>query len=258
MVHMHYRGHGRSQIPEDQGNLTIQDIARDLAAVLDDDGVGQGILIGHSMGVQVIFEFAKMFPDRVAGLIPMCGSYGRPLTTFNGSDLLDKIFPLLYYPLVLAPWTMTPVWKYLTPTELGYFVAKMTEVNRHLVKREDFMPYLEDISTVPVRIFVKMLDHAARHTAENDLPDLRVPTLIIAGEHDGFTPGWLSERMRDLIPGAELLVIPKGTHTAPLEMPDLINLRIEKWLWQHFGQPMLVENASAESRRDENARFESA
>ena len=237
LIHYHYRGHGNSAIPKDQSKLTIQNLCDDLCRIFDADGVDKAVLFGHSMGCQVIFEFYRMFPDRCAGLVPMCGSYGHPLRTFKDSDWLEKIFPAVYTVAVLAPWATTPVWKWLVPTNLAWQVAKLTEINGHLVKKEDFMPYLQDISSVPIRVFTKMLDHASRHTAEDILEKIDVPTLIVAAEHDGFTPGWLSERMKQKIPGAEMIMIPKGTHTAPIEMPDLINLRVEKFLCERLGNP---------------------
>lgn len=237
MVHFHYRGHGKSATPEDQSNLSVQDLCEDLARVFDDDKIDKAILFGHSMGCQVIFEFCNMFPDRVAGLVPVCGSYGRPLTTFKDSDTLDKVFPLVYSLCVLTPWVINPVWKHLVPTSLAYEIAKRVEINGKLVKKEDFMPYLQDISSVSIRTFAKMLDHAASHTSEDLLPHIEVPVLIIAAENDSFTPMWLSEKMRDSIPDAEMLILPTGTHTGPIEFPELINLRLEKWMRENFDHP---------------------
>lgn len=240
IVHNHYRGHGKSGTPNDQSNLTIQDLCEDLVRVFDDDGTDKAVLFGHSMGCQVIFEFYRMFPDRVAGLVPVCGSYGHPLRTFHGSDTMDKIFPLLYTVFVLTPWVVNPIWKNLVPTKIGLEIAKRTEINPNLVKNEDFMPYLEDISTVEPKIFAKMLDHAAQHTTEDLLPEIEVPTLIVAAERDGFTPMWLSEKMKETIPGAQMLVLPTGTHTGPIEFPELINLRVEKWLREKLGHSGVV------------------
>ncbi len=235
-VHIHYRGHGKSSLPDDENNLSIQDICRDIKAALDDDGVKSGVFMGHSMGVQVIFEFAKMYPNMIKGLVPVCGSYGHPLRTFRDMSFLDKIFPLLYVPGVLTPWAFSPFWKGLLPTRLAWEIAIRTDVNGHLLKRDDLMQYFYDLSSVPLRIFIKMLDHAARHSAEEFLPEITVPTMIIAGENDTFTPRWLSDRMKDLIPNSEIMIIPHGTHTAPIEMPQLFNLRIEKWLRKQFSQ----------------------
>jgi pimeloyl-ACP methyl ester carboxylesterase len=62
-----------------------------------------------------------------------------------------------------------------------------------------------------------------------------VPTLIIAGDRDGFTPARLSERMRDEIPGAELLMIEGGSHTAPLERPHLVGDTVLAFLARALG-----------------------
>src|SRR5258708_22320916 len=59
------RGHGQSGLPRAPGflarNLTADDVsvdrlARDVVAVLDDAGIEQAAVAGHSMGVQTLFE----------------------------------------------------------------------------------------------------------------------------------------------------------------------------------------------------------
>jgi pimeloyl-ACP methyl ester carboxylesterase len=80
------------------------------------------------------------------------------------------------------------------------------------------------------RLFLGMLKHASEHSAEAHLGSVDVPVLIVAGTHDTFTPYWLSQEMYDRIPGAEMLTVPGGSHIAPLEQPELITLRLEKWL----------------------------
>jgi pimeloyl-ACP methyl ester carboxylesterase len=235
MVHVHYRGHGHSDMPQNTNNLTIADLADDVAAVMDDDELEDAVLLGHSMGCQVIFEFAQRHPQRCRGLIPMCGSYGHPLKTFHDNRVLDTLFPFIYPVAVLTPWIPAQVFRKLVPTRFAYEVATHMEINGRLIQYEDFMPYLKFISGIDIRMFVKMLDFAARHTAKDLLPELQVPVLIVAGEKDTFTPGWLSDEMAELIPDAELIVVPRGSHTAPIEMPQLVNLRIERWLLEHFG-----------------------
>jgi pimeloyl-ACP methyl ester carboxylesterase len=54
--------------------------------------------------------------------------------------------------------------------------------------------------------------------------------LIVAGDRDGFTPARCSEHMHAAIPGSDLLMIEGGTHTAPLEFPDLVNARLGAFL----------------------------
>jgi pimeloyl-ACP methyl ester carboxylesterase len=75
-----------------------------------------------------------------------------------------------------------------------------------------------------------MLADAARHDATDHLPSVRIPTLVVAGEKDTWTPFPISVRMREEIEGSDLLVLPAGTHTGPLEHPELVALRFEKFL----------------------------
>jgi pimeloyl-ACP methyl ester carboxylesterase len=249
IIHLHYRGHGTSAMPKNTNNLSIEDLADDIAHVLDDDEVDRAILLGHSMGCQVIFEFARRYPERCIGLAPICGPFGHPLTTFHDNRVLETIFPMLYPLFVLTPWIPETAWRRLVPTKLAYAIATNLEVNGRMINYEDFMPYLKFIGSIDLRMFAKMLDFAQRHTAEDFLPMIDVPVLIIAGDRDTFTPVYIQEKMNDLIPNSELLIVPQGSHTAPIEMPQLVNLRLERWLLDHFSehyeQKVLLKEASA-------------
>ncbi|HET9598898.1 MAG TPA: alpha/beta hydrolase [Anaeromyxobacteraceae bacterium] len=59
-------------------------------------------------------------------------------------------------------------------------------------------------------------------SASDHLPSVRVPTLVVAGEKDTWTPFPNSVRMPEEIEGSDLLVLPAGTHTGPLEHPELV------------------------------------
>jgi pimeloyl-ACP methyl ester carboxylesterase len=75
-----------------------------------------------------------------------------------------------------------------------------------------------------------MVRAAQEHDAGPLLSEIRAPTLVVAGERDLFTPRKLSLEMAQRIPSAELLEIPRGSHAALIEQPELINLRLEKFL----------------------------
>ena len=122
------------------------------------------------------------------------------------------------------------VFEKVVPTEIVYRVGTALEVNRSLVRREDLFPYLEQVSRLDPVFFARMLALAAAHDATDHLKDVDVPTLVVAGERDTWTPLWLSERMHASIPGSELLVLPGGTHVGPIEHPELLRLRVEKFL----------------------------
>jgi pimeloyl-ACP methyl ester carboxylesterase len=231
IIHWNYRGHGRTPSPENIETMGVEESAEDLRLVLDDAGVTEpAVIIGHSMGVQVVLEFYHRFPERVRALIPLTGSYGRALDHLHDSALGKKILPLAKYVVNKFSTLVSEVWRQLVHSELGYLYATKFEINQKLIKREDFFPYLEHLSRMDPVVFLRMLEGAARHTSEAYLAEIKVPTLIVAGEIDRFTPHWISRRMHTLIPGSQLLTLPQGSHTGPIELPELTNLRIEKFL----------------------------
>jgi pimeloyl-ACP methyl ester carboxylesterase len=59
---------------------------------------------------------------------------------------------------------------------------------------------------------------------------------------------WLSVKMHAAIPGSELLVLPGGTHVGPLEHPDLVALRLEKYLRDHFPAPAAASPGGGAAR----------
>jgi pimeloyl-ACP methyl ester carboxylesterase len=231
MVHYNYRGHGKSDPPENLENLGIEECVEDLKAVLDDAGVNRpAVLVGHSMGVQVILEFWHRYPERVRALIPVTGSYGKAIDHVHESGLAKQILPLVKYVVTNFNPMVKEVWRRLLHSEFAFLYATRFEINADLIKKGDFFPYLEHLSRMDPLVFTRTVEGAARHTAEPYLHEIKVPTLIVAGEADKFTPYWLSRRMHTMIPNSQLLTLPMGSHTGPIELPELTNLRIEKFL----------------------------
>ncbi len=233
IVRWHYRGHGRSGTPEDFNNLSMEDVCKDLLAVLDALRIDSAILAGHSMGSQVILQAYELFPERIDALIPICGTYMRPLDTFNNSDLLARLLPYLEMAAGAAPNAMQTIWKTFVNTKLSYIGAHLTELNSSLVHGEDFRPYLEHTAAMDVHVYLGMLHHLAEHSAEHILPTITIPTLIIASEFDSFTPLERSELMNRSIPESEMVVLPGASHAGPIELPDTVIGAMEKFFWQH-------------------------
>lgn len=235
VVRWNYRGHGRSDAPDDYDHLGISHLAEDLRLLLDHLGIDRAVLLGHSMGVQVILEFFHRFPGRTVALVPICGSFEKPLSTFHDSAFLERFLPVLSRFYERHTRVFVDLWRELLPTKLAFWVSVLVEVNYAMVKVEDFMPYLEHLSRMDLRLFFRMLQLANRHSARDWLEGVDVPVLIIGGEKDKFTPVHLSREMHELIPGSDLQILPGGSHTAPIEQPDLITLRLEKFLAQRLG-----------------------
>ncbi|HET9554778.1 MAG TPA: alpha/beta hydrolase [Anaeromyxobacteraceae bacterium] len=240
VIHWNYRGHGRSERPADPERVSLVECVDDLRAVLDAAGERLAVLVGHSMGVQVALEAHRRAPDRVDGLVLVCGAPGHPLDTFHDAPFLSAAFPYARQAVERFPAVARLLMRSVVPTELALELAMTFEVNSKLVAREDLVRYLADLADIDTALFVKLLGSASQHDASDHLPRIQVPTLIIAGEKDSFTPMWLSVKMHAAIPGSELLVLPGGTHVGPLEHPELCALRLEKFLRDHFGVAPVV------------------
>ena len=229
-IHPHYRGHGRTAPPRDKDRVAIADLADDVADVLDDALVDRAVLIGHSMGVQVALETYRRHPDRVAGLVLVCGAPSHPLKTFRGSAAIEDFLPTIQKWVQRVPGVINRLTRAVLPTRLAYEVASRLEIRRELIEPSDFMPYLEGMARIDARLFVAMLSAAGQHSADDLLKDIVVPTFVVAGGRDGFTPPERSRAMAEEIPGAELLEIPNASHTAPIERPNVVDWAIRDFL----------------------------
>jgi pimeloyl-ACP methyl ester carboxylesterase len=210
--------------------VTIPDLADDVACVLDDALVDGAVLIGHSMGVQVALETYRRHRARVAGLVLVCGAPSHPLKTFRGSAQLEELLPAIEKWVRRMPRVINRVTRWVLPTRLSYEIASRLEIRRELIEPQDFMPYLEGVARIDARLFVTMLAAAGQHSADDVLHQIAVPVLVIAGERDGFTPPDRSRTMAEAIPDAELLEVPDGSHTAPLERPQLVDNAIREFI----------------------------
>jgi len=220
--------------------VTIEDLADDLACVLDDALIERAVLIGHSMGVQVALETFRRHATRVAGLVLVCGASSHPLRTFRGSAALEDWLPRIQRWVHRVPGVVNRVTRAALPTRLAYEVASRLEIRRELIEPGDFMPYLEGMARIDARLFVAMLSSAGHHSADDLLASVTVPTLVIAGRRDGFTPPERSRAIATAVPRAELLEIPNASHTAPIEHPHLVGFTVRDFLARRIDNPSLA------------------
>lgn len=230
VLHWNYRGHGASEAPRDPARATISACASDLLAVLDAAGEERTVLAGHSMGVQVVLEAHRRAPARVAGLLLVCGAPGRVLDTFHDTSVLRTALPWARLVLDRWPAATRAAFQALVTADVAVDWALAFEVNRALLHRDDLVPYFRDLSRIDPDLFLRLLSSAAEHDATPHLSEVRVPTLVVAGDRDSFTPMRLSVKMHEAIRGSELLVLPGGTHVAPLEHPELVEARVRSFL----------------------------
>jgi pimeloyl-ACP methyl ester carboxylesterase len=230
VAHFHYRGHGRSGLPVDRQQVDVAALAADANAVREHLGDPEVVLIGHSLGTQVCLEAYRAHPERVKAMVLLCGSFGRVTHTFKGSDMLSTVLPNVLswsskHPRLLrALWARVPVRAAL---KLGILTG---DIDPSRVRPEDVEPYFRHALHVDFTLFARMLQAAGEHTAEDLLPQVRVPTLVVAGSRDTFTPPEVSAAMAEAIPSAQLVLIPGGSHILPLEERDKVRELLRAFL----------------------------
>jgi pimeloyl-ACP methyl ester carboxylesterase len=230
VVHTHYRGHGRSGPVTNMDDTGIEVLADDVLRVMDETGLSRSVLVAHSMGTQVALEVYRRHPERVRALVLICGSYGRITHTFHGNDLLHRVLPKViekvrkYEPIARAFWGRLP-------PALSYRVAGwLREIDGTTLRPEDFRLYVQHLSDIDLDLYLTMLKKAGDHTADDLLPSVRVPTLVIAAERDTFTPRDVVKDLADRVPGAVYRELTSASHAAPSEQPQLINEYIDDFL----------------------------
>jgi pimeloyl-ACP methyl ester carboxylesterase len=229
-----YRGHGQTPVPVHPEELTVSLCARDLWTVVDRAGFRKVVLLGHSMGAQVILEAYRQRADRVQALIPMLGAPGKAFKSFIGGETLEPAFRILIELASARPHLAEQLLRAFVEVP-GVFEAARTlgVIHPDLCPREEFEPYIAHLRTLDLRAWFALARDLFSHDATGLLPQVRVPALIVAGERDLFTPIARSREMASRIPGAELLVLREGSHAAMVEQPELLALAVEKFLRAH-------------------------
>lgn len=226
-----YRGHGKSSLKNDKKNYSLEAIVKDGKAVIQALGIKKAIFVGHSLGVQVSLELYRRWPELFAGMVLCFGTYARPLDTFYNIGWSRHLFQVIYKIASTFPTQSNFFSQMLLDNPLSFWMGGLLKMQHTgMIKKEDNEKYIKHILNVDPIFFTSLLKSAQEHSAEDVLKKVKVPTLIITGELDQFTPMWLSKKMNRLIRDSEIFIMKNATHAGLVEQPDLINLRIEKFM----------------------------
>jgi pimeloyl-ACP methyl ester carboxylesterase len=233
------KGHGRSGPAARLDAVTVADSADDLRRVLDACEVDRAVHVAFSLGCQVILEAWRAIPDRVAALVPILGTFERP----NDHLLHPRLGPHQFRAFRrvgphVARLGLRAAWLH-TRLPGSFHLSRGLGLIGRRVQKVDMDPFFAHMRRIHGRTWAHMGIAAQAHSARDLLPTITVPTLVVAGGRDTFTPHHLALHMARTIPGAELLDLPDATHTGLLEYPDEIGGRLESFLARHglLGEP---------------------
>jgi pimeloyl-ACP methyl ester carboxylesterase len=233
VVQWDYRSHGRSEVPRDRLTQNIPQYAADLGQVLDDLGIEQPVLVGHSMGVQVVLALAGLWPERVRGLVALCGTYQSPFAAWSEAPWLGRTLDALARAALRTEPVFWPVLRRLLRTDLAISISYRMGANRKLCPREYLDALFAHVTSMDGAAAIQAFRGLIEYSAVDVLGALRMPTLVIGGSADRTAPPALSRAMHARIPGSELEIFDECSHLAMIERPAEVHARIRRFLREH-------------------------
>lgn len=196
-----HRGTGFSSASDDPFSITL--FADDTVALMDALGISRAHILGLSMGASVAQELVMAHPERVDRLILVAGTCGgseavqmapevwETLSDKSGTglDLANRMFSVLFTNDWLAahdPWQYCP------------------DV-RETTSEESAARQAEAFYTWP--------------GSYDRLPQIRLPTLVLAGTDDVVIPPANAVTLAERIPGARLEQFPGAGHGLMYQCP---------------------------------------
>lgn len=229
-----YRGLYRSDAPTDRGSYTMAHHAGDLAALLDHEGIVHPVLAGWSMGVQVNFELHRIHGHAPRAIIALHGATGYPLdTAFEGRGV-HQISPTVFNLMRrFGRQLMRPAPRVASSRRVALSFMKLCQRYSIMDEAADpdvFHDMARDWVRLDLAAYADIFERLGEHDAGDVLHKVSAPTLVVGGGKDRFTPLHLSRDMVAKIAEAELYVLPNATHFGPIEYPDRIADRVERFL----------------------------
>ena len=225
------RGYGATTVVP--GTTTLEDFARDLAGLLDHLGIGRIVLGGLSMGGQIVMEFHRLFPDRSRGLLLADTSPAADAEAGRKAriDTADRIVGegMDRYADELLPMMVAPRTLHAQPAVAAHVHAMMCRTSPHGAA-------------------AALRGRARRRDYGTLLGEITVPTLVVVGRADEFTPVETAELIQRRVTDSTLTIVEDAGHLPNLEQPDAFNTAVAAFL------ESLAATATRQPRRDAPGR----
>jgi 3-oxoadipate enol-lactonase len=180
-------------------------LAQSCIALIESLKCGDVALLGHSMGGMVAQEVMARRPELVNKLI-LCAtspSFGKPDAQWQRDFIAQRTAPLD------AGKTMAELAEVLVPQMVGPgSLPEGVRLATHCM------------SQIPASTYRRALEAILSFDRRAQLPQIQVPTLLLAGEHDRNAPPAMMKKMAEAIPRSTFLEMPGVGHLLNLEAPD--------------------------------------
>ena len=185
------RGHGRST--RDTRPFTYEQLASDVAAVMDILHTEKAGLVGWSDGACTALILASQAPTRVAGVF---------------------FFACNIDPSGTKEFVFTPI--------IGRCLNRHKQDYAQLSATPDQFDEFSDA--------VGLMQKTQPNYSAQDLARISVPVAIVQSEHDEFIKREHAEYLAQSIPNAQFIDLPGVSHFAPLQRPEQFNIAMLTFL----------------------------
>ncbi len=199
LIGVELQGHGRTA--DTDREYSPANLAADVVGLLDHLGVERADLFGFSLGGLTALQTAIASPDRVGRLI-VASAHFRP------DGYYDEIFDQ-------SAWATSK----RLPTQ-----ADFEQMRREYLR---LAPHPEQFDAFQAKVGGMVA--AFQGWSDEALRGITAPTLVVLGDND-FVRIEHAAEMRDLIPDAQLAVLPATAHVGVLQRADLLLPMIERFL----------------------------
>jgi 3-oxoadipate enol-lactonase len=211
-------GHGNSAPAT--AITTVDELARDMIALLDHLDHARATVCGLSLGGMVAQQLATDFPERITGMIV---ADSRP----NADDATTRQAVESWVALFEQPdgpaLRLATTWPKLVNEPFRESAAG----------RAAFAAWNRVLARIPGSSLVNVARGMTRFSVMSRLAALRLPTLVVSGECDELIPTAASRVTADQVAGAAFRVIPRAGHIASLDSPDIFNPLLLTFLAEH-------------------------
>jgi pimeloyl-ACP methyl ester carboxylesterase len=223
------RGIGASDRGKDP--LTIERMALDALAVIDDVGIDRVHLLGHSMGGLIALQLALTHRERIKSLALLCTfADGVRATRLSGRMLM----------LALRSRIGTRAMRRQGMLRMIMPIDYLRANDRVALARDLGEIFGRDLADQPAIIY-EQLGAMSRYTARSRLDELSgIPTLVVTARHDPIAPPALGRDIASGIRGARYVEFDNASHAVPIQLAREVNA----WLFDHL---MIAERQSGPS-----------
>lgn len=212
-------GHGRSDVLPSMPT-SLDELTEDYWALTQALGIERFAVVGLSVGGMIAVHLAVKHSEAVAALVVMDSHVGAEPTASQARffQMLDAVerFGSIVPPIAEAT--------------VPFFFADVTLARRPEMV-EAFKTHLVTMSRDVIPTIVA-LGRAifGRASILERLPELRIPTLFVAGEQDRSRPPHEAEEMARLVPNAKVTIIREAGHICTQEQPEQVTQVLTEFL----------------------------